>query len=167
MAKKRWVILILLALLLVVTTTAWAAPAEAAPAAKKAACGSCKYRVKKGDTLYSIGMRFGVSVKTLKKCNGIKNANRIYVGQKLVVPCKKAVKHHKKPPKKPPVKPPTRRAANCRILYTVKPGNTLSGIARYTCSTVQAISQRNHIRNPNWIYSGQRLCIPIRPYWCR
>jgi LysM repeat protein len=166
MAKKRWVILILLAMLLVITSTAWAAPAEAAPAAKKAVCGSCKYRVKKGDTLYSIGMRYGVSVRTLKNCNRIKNANRIYVGQKLVVPCKQPVKQLK-PPKRPPVKPPSGRTANCRILYTVKPGDTLSGIARYTCSTVQAISQRNQIWNPNRIYSWQRLCIPIRPYWCR
>ncbi len=167
MKKTRLVVLIVLALLLVIASTAWAAPAEAAPAAKKAACGSCTYHVKKGDTLYSIGVRFGVSAKTLKNCNRIKNANKIYVGQKLVVPCKKVAKHPVKPPKRPPVKPPAKRTPNCRILYVVQPGDTLSGIARYTCSTVGAISQRNHIWNPNCIRSGQRLCIPIRPYWCR
>ncbi len=163
MKKARLAGFILLALLLVVTSTAWAAPAEAAPAAKKAACGGCKYRVRKGDTLYSIGMRYGVSVKTLKKCNGIKNANRIYVGQRLWVPCKKVVKY----PKRPVVKPPVKHAPNCRIHYIVRPGDTLSGIARYTCSTVGALSMRNHIRNPNYIRSGQGLCVPVQPYWCR
>ena len=169
--KKSWAILIVLALLLVFTSTAWAAPAVAAPEAKKTKCGDCVYVVKKGNTLYSIGRWFGVSVKTLKKCNHIKNANKIYVGQKLVVPCKKVVKHTKKPPKRPPVKPPKRapvmRPANCRILYVVHPGDTLSEVARYTCSTVNAIAHRNNIWNPNRIYSGQRLCIPTRPYWCR
>jgi LysM repeat protein len=170
--KKSWAILIVLALLLVFTSTAWAAPAVAAPEAKKAKCGGCFYVVKKGNTLYSIARWYGVSVKTLKQCNKIKNANKIYVGQKLVVPCKKVakakVKYVKKPPpKKVVVKPPVTRAKNCRILYVVKPGDTLSEIARYTCSTVPAIAHRNHIPNPNRIYSWQRLCVPIQPYWCR
>lgn len=167
MKKTRLVVFILLALLLVITSAAWAAPAEAAPAAKKAACGSCKYRVKRGDTLYSIGIRYGVSVKTLKRCNGIKNANRIYVGWKLTVPCKKVVKQPKRPPKRPPVRPPTGRVQNCRLLYVVRPGDSLSAIANYTCSTVEALAHRNRIRNPSRIYSWQKLCVPIRPYWCR
>lgn len=44
------------------------------------------YKVKRGDTLSAIGQRFGVSVAALKAANGIKNANRIRVGQRLVIP---------------------------------------------------------------------------------
>jgi membrane-bound lytic murein transglycosylase D len=40
------------------------------------------YKVKRGDTLYSISRRYNVDVKTLKKWNGLRD-NRIYPGQKL------------------------------------------------------------------------------------
>ena len=41
------------------------------------------YEVRKGDTLWSISKRFNVPLATLVKNNGIKNSNRIYVGQKI------------------------------------------------------------------------------------
>lgn len=41
------------------------------------------YKVKKGDTLYSISWRYGVDYKVLAKTNKIKSPYRIYVGQKL------------------------------------------------------------------------------------
>ncbi|MFT6191647.1 MAG: flagellum-specific peptidoglycan hydrolase FlgJ [Polaribacter sp.] len=42
------------------------------------------YQVKKGDTLYSISRKFGVSVDVLKKRNNLKD-NTISIGQKLVL----------------------------------------------------------------------------------
>jgi LysM repeat protein len=42
----------------------------------------------------------------------------------------------------------------------VQGGDTLSKIAAKYGSTVQAIAQRNNLRNVNLIYVGQRLCIP-------
>lgn len=42
------------------------------------------YKVKKGDTLYSIGRKFGVSVATLKKLNKL-NSNTISIGQQLII----------------------------------------------------------------------------------
>ena len=44
--------------------------------------------------------------------------------------------------------------------YYVKPGDTLSGIAKMYGTTVQALMQANNIKNPNWIYVGQKLYIP-------
>jgi len=41
------------------------------------------YKVKKGDTLYSISFRYGVDYKTLAKNNNIKSPYTIYIGQKL------------------------------------------------------------------------------------
>jgi GH25 family lysozyme M1 (1,4-beta-N-acetylmuramidase) len=41
------------------------------------------YTVKKGDTLYAIAKKFGVSVVDIAKDNNIKNINLIYVSQKL------------------------------------------------------------------------------------
>ena len=42
------------------------------------------YKVKKGDTLYSISKKYDVSLKELVKNNKLKN-NTIYLGQKLKI----------------------------------------------------------------------------------
>jgi len=44
------------------------------------------YVVKRGDTLSAIGRHFGWSVSFLASVNHLANLNRIYVGQKLLVP---------------------------------------------------------------------------------
>lgn len=43
------------------------------------------YTVKKGDTLSAIAKKYGTTVKALQTANGIKDANKIYVGQVLKV----------------------------------------------------------------------------------
>ena len=43
------------------------------------------YTVKKGDTLSGIAKKYGTTWQKLKKVNGIKDANKIYVGQKIVI----------------------------------------------------------------------------------
>ncbi|WP_369679128.1 LysM peptidoglycan-binding domain-containing protein [Siphonobacter sp. BAB-5385] len=42
------------------------------------------YRVRKGDTLYDIAHRSGVSVSQLKRLNGLRNSN-LSIGKKLRV----------------------------------------------------------------------------------
>jgi LysM repeat protein len=150
MKKASMVVLISLVLVLVGAQMAWAAPARPAGDAKPT-CGACTYWVKKGDTLYSIARRYGTTIWELKRCNRIRNVNRIYRGQRLWVPCKQ-----KQQPSK-----------NCREVYRVRPGDTLTRIAWRHCSSVQAIATRNGIYNWNLIYSGQKLCIPKKPNYCR
>ena len=50
-------------------------------------CG-CRawYTVRAGNTLYSIARWYGSSVSGLMKANQIRNANLIYIGQKLCIP---------------------------------------------------------------------------------
>jgi LysM repeat protein len=45
------------------------------------------------------------------------------------------------------------------VLYTVKPGDTLSGIAQHYNTTWEAIYDGNHaaIQNPDVVYAGQQL----------
>ncbi len=43
------------------------------------------YIVQKGDTLTSIAKKYGTTYKKIAKENNIKNPNKIYVGQKLVI----------------------------------------------------------------------------------
>jgi LysM repeat protein len=45
-----------------------------------------KITVQRGDTLAAIARKYGVSVWSLARNNGIKNPDRIYVGQRLCIP---------------------------------------------------------------------------------
>jgi lysozyme len=54
----------------------------------------------------------------------------------------------------------TETSPACRATYVVKRGDTLARIARSHGITVAALASANRIRNVNFIYVGQRLCIP-------
>ena len=58
-----------------------------------------------------------------------------------------------------PINPNPEEVKNV-IYYTVKRGDTLSKIAREYNTTVEQIVEVNGIRNPNLIFTGQRLEIP-------
>lgn len=47
-----------------------------------------------------------------------------------------------------------------KTVYTVKSGDTLSGIAAMYGTTYQALASYNGIANPNLIYAGQQIVIP-------
>ena len=58
--------------------------ATSAPATSSAS--ERKYTVQRGDTLYSIATRLGVTTADLAKANNLANPNQIYTGQVLIVP---------------------------------------------------------------------------------
>ncbi len=99
-----------------------------------------EYTVRPGDTLYSIAVRFGVDVQELARANGISDMSTIYVGQKLIIPHARNV-------------PGSR-------LYTVQPGDTLSGIALRFNVSLHELMRINNISDPDAIYVGQVLRIP-------
>ena len=99
---------------------------------------SSTYKVKSGDTLSGIAAKFGTTTKALQNLNGITNANKIYAGQVLKV----------------------KGTAKAKTsTYTVKPGDTLSGIAVKYGMTTKALQNLNGITNPNLIYAGQKLIV--------
>lgn len=109
--------------------------------------------VKKGDTLFSLSRRVGLSVEQLRRLNGLKG-NTIAVGQVLKTSAPK-VPHQQV--NKPAAKRPKTPALVSR--YTVKKGDTLAGIARRTGSTVSVLQQANHLSGAT-IRVGQRLYVP-------
>jgi LysM repeat protein len=49
------------------------------------------------------------------------------------------------------------------LIYTVVPGDTLYTISHNYNSTVENVLKFNKIPNPNLIYPGQRIVIPLSP----
>lgn len=101
--------------------------------------------VKYGNTLSQIALRFDTSYQYLAKINNIKNPNLIYVGEKIYVPTLNNSKLHD----------------SSHILYLVKRGNTLSQISRLYNVSINSIVNLNDIQNPNLIFAGQILRIPV------
>jgi LysM repeat protein len=106
--------------------------------------GPCYYVIQQGDVLKSIAQKYGTTAEQLASANGIRNQNILLLGQRLVVPC-------------PGGKPPEGGACTW---YVVDSGDTVTKIAKRFDSSVGAIVARNHLRDANLIYVGQKLCIP-------
>ena len=100
--------------------------------------------VQRGENLFRIALRHGVTYQAIAAANGIANPNHIYVGQRLVIPGSGST---------PPPAPSGQT-------YTVRRGDTLSAIALRFGVSVWALTQTNSIRNPALIYVGQVLRIP-------
>ena len=107
--------------------------------------------VRRGENLSTIAARYGTTVSAIVRQNGIRNPNRIYVGQRLVIPGGSPM------PTNPPTNPPTTSS-----VHIVRRGETLSGIAWRYRTTIGAIARANGLRNINFIYPGQRLIISGR-----
>lgn len=95
-----------------------------------------KYTVKSGDTLSSIAAKYGVSTSAI---SGYKsgNPNLIYAGEVLTIK--------------------TGGSTSKSKTYTVKSGDTLSGIAAKYGTTVSKLCSLNNIKNANLIYAGQTI----------
>lgn len=63
-----------------------APPTAAATTAPAAAPAATTYIIQRGDTLWLIGQRFGLTVSQLMAANGIPNPNYIYYGMALTIP---------------------------------------------------------------------------------
>src|SRR5699024_12358052 len=94
------------------------------------------------------------TVNKLATLNDIHNVNRIYVGQRLLVRQPAEQQQQQATPKR--TENNTTTNSNT---YTVKSGDTLSGIAGKFNTTYTQLAQLNHISNPNVIHVGQVLTL--------
>lgn len=92
------------------------------------------YTVVKGDTLYGIAQKFGITVDELKTLNNL-SSNTLSIGETLKVPNKD------------------------NVTYTVKSGDTLYSIAREFGTTVSAITALNNLAT-TVLSIGQKLLLP-------
>jgi LysM repeat protein len=119
--------------------------------------GSGTITVQDGDTLSEIADRAGISVNRLMRLNGLSDANKLSIGQKLVVGGGGNGGGGGY----------TRQAAAAKPLptapYTVKKGETVSELAERFGTTTNRLLALNNISDPKLLVAGTRIAIPGRP----
>jgi murein DD-endopeptidase MepM/ murein hydrolase activator NlpD len=124
-------------LLIVVGAGGFSTPASVM--SQDAAPGVTIHVVQRGETLYRIALRYGLTVDEIAQYNSILDPTNIQVGQRLLIP----------------------RAVNAASLlpstHVVQPGETLRSIAELYGLSVEQLVALNAIANADTIYVGQVL----------
>jgi LysM repeat protein len=115
-----------------------------------------EYTVAKGDSFYSIGKKFGVTMKAIQDANPGVDSKKLKVGQKLHVPAGA-------PAATTPAAAPgaAEMGAGAEQTYAVKSGDSLTKIAKEFATTVKAIRAANSLTTDK-IKVGQKLKIPAK-----
>ena len=117
-----------------------AAESSARPAAQrdtKLICLTTAY----GDTLWGLARLFGTTVRDIARINGIANPDRLFPGTRLYL----------RVPAGTPV-------AACER-YTIRPGDTLSGIAARFGLDIDELARKNGLFDPDVIFAGDALAL--------
>jgi LysM repeat protein len=122
------------------------------------------YAVTRGDSLYSIAKKNGLTKAELAAANNLKPSAALHVGQKLVIPTKAATAATGPAAGAPATTPdgttvpagPVTEATK----HVVKAGETLGGIARRYGVRQGELAVANNITDPKKIQPGQELVIP-------
>lgn len=94
------------------------------------------YTVRPGNTLFGIAQFFQTTVNDILRYNNIADANRIYVGETLVIPA---------------------GTSQSPRTHIVRPGESLWYISKMYNMTVEDLMNKNNLGNPNVLYPGQIL----------
>ncbi|WP_298746069.1 LysM peptidoglycan-binding domain-containing protein [uncultured Serinicoccus sp.] len=140
-----------------------AAPAPSsspAPATRSASRGTVT--VRPGDTLSHLAVRHGVSIKDLIAANSIANSRLIYPGQVLRLPGTATERPSSggtaaKAPTAAETSTSGKTSTSGARSVTVRPGDTLTGIAARHGVTVAGIARANDLDDTRLIYPGQTL----------
>ncbi len=115
-----------------------------------------EYVVETGDSLSGIARSLGVTLPELLKANHIADPNTIQAGDRLVVPGQQ-INSEGDPRTRPMVGP----AQSGFFYYTVRPGDTLSEIARDFDLPMLAILEYNNLPDEETVYAGLDLRLPF------
>jgi LysM repeat protein len=140
---KRWRLCLISSLIAVMLF--WAAPVGATLPDSGPAREPIVHVVQPGENLFRIALRYGTTVDAIVAASGLTNAHTIYAGQRLVIPRggdSSATAGHPK---------------TTGSTYVVRPGDTLSQIARRFGITTAELARLNGIVNPSLIHVGQVL----------
>lgn len=124
---------------LVVQLGLFAGPVDATPGA----ADPIVHVVRWGETLHLIARRYGTTIDAIVRANNLRNPNFVYAGQRLAIPTNGFSP-----------------SAGSNGIYVVRRGDTLRVIAARYGTSVSYLASLNGLRNPNFIWVGQRLKVP-------
>ena len=104
--------------------------------------------VQPGETLSHIASRHGTTVANLQRLNNLPNANLVRYGQRLLIDAAGSTTH-------------AAPGVQDYRTYTVRPGDTLTTVARRHGLSVTQLARLNGISPLRWLYRGQALRLPV------
>ena len=149
-------------LTLVPSTSAAGAPAvPVAPPANSRATSNITHIVQPGETLFLIGLRYGLLWTTIQKANGLPSGN-VYAGQSLIIPLGNASSPAEAPAPEPTTvatpEPPAETATG-GTMHVVQYGETLFSIGLKYDLLWTTVQKANGLPDAT-VYAGQKLFIP-------
>jgi len=121
--------------------------------------GYSRYRVRSGDSWWRISNRFGVPISVLKRINN-RSSNLLRPGQWVIVPVPSSTVASSAPASTP--REETRRIAQQRGNYIVRPGDTLWDLSQMFGVSIETLKQANGLASARSLRAGQKLYIPDR-----
>jgi membrane-bound lytic murein transglycosylase D len=124
-----------------------------------------RYKVAVGETMASIATKYGVTPETLAQLNGLRNNAKLRKGRTLLVPPAASVTVAAAAATPPPPAPPAASASageaegEATNVYVVRRGDSISEITKRTGLSEARILKINKLKNPNYIYEGQKLAL--------
>jgi membrane-bound lytic murein transglycosylase D len=130
------------------------------------------YRVRRGDSIYTIARRHRTTIGWLKDVNDLKPGRKLRIGQRMIVPVgKQPASKAQAKRATPPAQETNQAKANVAVtssevikgnavFYIVQPGDTLSEIAEDYDSTVRELRKMNKLGKRLVLRPGMRLKVP-------
>ena len=117
---------------------------------------TASYTVVKGDTLYAISRKYGISIDDLCAANNMSKNNVIWVGQRLTIPGQETDTVISSAPS--PASSSEKREYD---IYTVQKGDTFYHIAMVNDISVEQLKSLNKLSADSRLLAGQKLKIPV------
>jgi LysM repeat protein len=130
--------------------------AEPTPPPYTAPATGTEHVIAKGDSFYSIGKKYGVTIKAIADANPGVDSAKLQIGQKIKIPAATAAA-----PAAGGATAPAVEAAPGTQTYTVKSGDTLTAIAAKFGVTIRALRSANNLSTDR-IKVGDKLKIPAK-----
>jgi len=134
-------------------------PATVTPAAPPATTGASEYVIAPGDTLGAIAHKNGLALKALMDANPGVNPRKLQIGQKVQIPA--GASTVASTAGAGAAAPDMAAAPGDTMTYTVKPGDTLSKIAKLNHTSFKKIMALNDLKTTS-IKVGQKLKVPVK-----
>jgi LysM repeat protein len=118
------------------------------------------YKIRRGDTLFSVARCFNTKTAILLKLNKMKKNETLIAGRKILVPANLAEKppeHHLRIHSSQGKQSGVMKTSG---IYIVKKGDTLFSIAKNNSTTVEELRKINNMRSSDSLLYGQRIKLP-------